>query len=238
MILKTKEIKKSFFLLFLFLMFFMSIGVFAKDTIDSVILILEKHKENYKIYKQEEEYTFEKSNSSGDDKNDEIINSGKDKKEIFSDFNEFKIDWYVVLSFSGKTVKIYEQDLDWQWQKNENGLMGKTKFYDCPIELDYFYDENKQLKAKVSFVNMTGLPIYNLGYRFVVKYSKILPPKSEAFNLIKKIKTGDFSYNDDMKTGSIFSSINEFENKNTLILNMPVGIVAPDESSQLILNLF
>lgn len=225
---KTIKIKKGFFFLFLLLTFLAATSVFAEDIIGSVILVLDKQKENYKIYEQGENYVFDKDESSVSSNNIETI----------SNFNEVGVNWYVIFDFSGQKIKVYEQDLNWQWQEDEKGFIGKTEFYGCPAEINYFYDESRQLKVKASFTNLTGLSIDNLEYKFIVKHSKDLSLGSEIPNLEEKAETGEFSYNDNAAIGLISVVDNEPENKNELIFNMPVGTVAPGELSQVILNLF
>lgn len=238
MMFKTIKIKKGFFFLFLLLTFLAATSVFAEDIIGSVILVLDKQKENYKIYEQGDNYVFEKGEASNSNNNIETINGGSGAEEAVSNFNEVGVNWYVVFDFSGQKTTVYEQDLNWQWQEDQNGLIGKTEFYGCPIELNYFYDESRQLKVKASFTNLTGLSIDNLEYKFIVKHSKDLSLGSEIPNLEEKAETGEFSYNDNAAIGLISVVDNEPENKNELIFNMPVGTVAPGELSQVILNLF
>ena len=239
MIFRAIKIKTRFFLLFLLLTFLVATGVFAQGIIDSAIIVLEKQKENYKIYEQGENYVFEKNEFSNKEDNQiNKIDSGVYTEEESFNFNEIGVNWYVILNFSGQTATVYEQDLNWSWQEEQNSLIGKAEFYGCPIELNYFYDDSRQLKAKVSFTNLTDLPIDNLEYRFVAKHSKVLPQESEVASLVDKVKTGEFYYNDNVKIGSISVINNELENKSELFFNMPVGTVAPGESSQIILNLF
>lgn len=188
-----------------------------------LVINFDKQKEEIKIYKQEGNYSL-----------------AKNELSIPANFvwGEIKANWYAEWKYQGKNSSIYEQDLNWTWERSENSLTGKTEFSSCPIGLCYSLDENNQVKVKAYFTNNINYPLEDLTYKFVVKYSSDFAFDSKACVLSKGGEEIRSKPSSDVLKSFINSNFNEVDKAEITEFLMYVGTVEPGEYSEASLDLF
>jgi hypothetical protein len=177
---------------------------------------LEQQPESFNIFKSQDKYYLDESN---EDLSGAIV-------------NEIKISWIAEYSYQGEYFVLYEKELDWAWQKTENGLSGTTDRYSCPITLEYSFLENS-LNVKTSVTNKADFPVENLTYRFIVKYSPDFSLDNSNFTLNKGEERVQFNVGSDILSKSL-EKISDGEAE----ISISVGTVNSGDKSEISINLF
>jgi hypothetical protein len=193
--------------------------VWAENNKPRLIFNLAKQREDLNFVKSKSGYSFEQSKPRVD-------------RNLFEELDivwraEFDYPWQ---GQEKKTQSLFEEGLDWTWERKGERLIGKSMIASCPVGLEYFM-ENKQLKAKIHFINTTEKPVENLTYKFILEYPPDFSFDPQQMVLSKNGQEIEFDANLQVE-GYALTRLYDGVEESALQFSLYVGNISSGEKSE------